>query len=346
MSAHLEVNMEPLQKPNIVIDNIVFRLHYKVTMPILVVLGIYLACLQSFKRPIDCTPIDNVPIEFLNNYCYLHATYGIEEYWANVIDERIDFPDDSKLHSEKSTTNYTYYQWVPLVLILQSVLCYIPRYFWKKTESERVAEMVELFKRNAEPELLMNTIFASPSKNKRFFLWYSAAEVSNAIFDSLHIFVMDAFIGRGYCLFGLQVLQYSLFGGSDDANPTSLIFPKMAMCTYLSRVVTDSTEPWDTTCLLPMNVVNEKVYLFLWFWFVLLGLLSCLAVVYRAAIYASSRLRRLELSSRLVANERLEIALENCKAGDWFLIYLLSKNISSVCFRDFIERLDSVNVYA
>ena len=40
-------------------------------------------------------------------------------------------------------------------------------------------------------------------------------------------------------------------------------------------------EKHDALCILPLNIVNEKIYIFLWFWLLLLGCLSTLVVAYR-----------------------------------------------------------------
>ena len=40
-------------------------------------------------------------------------------------------------------------------------------------------------------------------------------------------------------------------------------------------------EKHDALCILPLNIVNEKIYIFLWFWLLMLGSLSTLVVVYR-----------------------------------------------------------------
>ena len=42
-----------------------------------------------------------------------------------------------------------------------------------------------------------------------------------------------------------------------------------------------SPQKFDAMCLLPLNIVNEKVFLVLWFWFIILTTASALALVYR-----------------------------------------------------------------
>jgi hypothetical protein len=41
---------------------------------------------------------------------------------------------------------------------------------------------------------------------------------------------------------------------------------------------------FDGLCVLPLNIINEKIYIFLWFWFLLLALVTMLQLVYRLAV--------------------------------------------------------------
>ena len=78
------------------------------------------------------------------------------------------------------------------------------------------------------------------------------------------------------------------------------IFPKMTKCDFFTHSSVgqvdvsemDKKSDWsvmiwclpqkfDAMCLLPLNIVNEKVFLVLWFWFILLTTCSALALVYR-----------------------------------------------------------------
>ena len=47
--------------------------------------------------------------------------------------------------------------------------------------------------------------------------------------------------------------------------------PKVAKCTFERFGPTGTIEVFDGLCVLPINIINEKIYIFLWFWFVLLG---------------------------------------------------------------------------
>lgn len=50
-------------------------------------------------------------------------------------------------------------------------------------------------------------------------------------------------------------------------------------------------ERHDAICILPLNVVNEKIYIFLWFWFIILAIMSAITIFYRVIIIFSPRMR-------------------------------------------------------
>lgn len=99
-------------------------------------------------------------------------------------------------------------------------------------------------------------------------------------------------------------------------------------------------------CILPINIVNEKIYVFLWFWFYFLAVVSLIALVYRAVIIVVPRMRLMATYShcRIANRDALNRVVGQCKIGDWFVLDLLSKNLDPLNFKDvvmdFYKRLE------
>ena len=92
---------------------------------------------------------------------------------------------------------------------------------------------------------------------------------------------MDRFLGGTFLTFGIEVISFALRDEEDRVDPVIYIFPRMTKCTFHKFGTSGEVEKHDALCILPLNIVNEKIYIFLWFWLLLLGGLSTLVVAYR-----------------------------------------------------------------
>jgi hypothetical protein len=61
---------------------------------------------------------------------------------------------------------------------------------------------------------------------------------------------------------------------------------------------TGSIQRHDALCVLPLNILNEKIFIFLWFWFIILSVLSGLALLYSTAIAMYLPIRETVLKRR------------------------------------------------
>lgn len=108
------------------------------------------------------------------------------------------------------------------------------------------------------------------------------------------LLLMQRFLGvRGeYQLFGLSILNDLLMGR--HWNETS-VFPRIGFCRVPIKLTSTPIPMVTVQCTLPVNMLNEKVYVFLWFWFVFVASIEIASVmvwVYRLAA-RQSRLRTL-----------------------------------------------------
>jgi hypothetical protein len=94
-------------------------------------------------------------------------------------------------------------------------------------------------------------------------------------------------------------------------------------------------------CVLPINIINEKIYVFLWFWFIVVAGLSGLALVYRliVVLFLPTRSYILAFRSRLTLYYEVQAVCRKLQIGDWFVLYLLSKNIDTIVFKELMSEL-------
>ena len=139
------------------------------------------------------------------------------------------------------------------------------------------------------------------------------------------MFLMDRFFDGAFLTFGLEVIAFAEQDQEDRLDPLIYVFPRMTKCTFHKFGTSGEVEKHDALCLLPLNIVNEKVFLVLFFWYVALFFVSCVFVVYRLATVVLPGVRQWLLASRVRGNGgdgdvAVRRVLAKCRVGDWFVL--------------------------
>ena len=331
-----------------IIDNHIFRLHYKFSVIILVAFSIMVTARQYFGDPIDCISRDDIPNDLLDTYCWIHTTFSLESAWFKKVGVEVPYPGVDKYTptGEGKRVYHAYYQWVCFVLFFQAILFYIPRYLWKSAEGGRVKNLVLGLNNPIMPEekktknrqLLVEYLHRNRGQHNTGFIVYSITEVLNFFNVLLQMYIMDRFLGGEFSSYGWKVIQFTEWDWSVRYDPMIRVFPRLTKCTFHRYGSSGDVQRHDAMCILPINIINEKIYVFLWFWFYFLAVASIVAIIYRALTIVIPRIRLLATQSRcrVVNREALETVVSKLRIGDWFLLDLLSKNIDPLNFRDLI----------
>ena len=66
---------------------------------------------------------------------------------------------------------------------------------------------------------------------------------------------------------------------------------RIASCDWYRFGTGGKQETINAICVLALNIINEKIYVFLWFWFVFVAMFSAMAILYRMVMLLVPGLR-------------------------------------------------------
>ena len=269
-----------------------------------------------------------------------------------------------------------YYQWVPLMLICQAILFYVPRALWRAfnvysgiavhtitdaaIESQRDKEydksdklmgfMVRHTGRYLK-DLRRSISDSAAAGNERcrrallqmrgsyltvLYMVVKLVYLGNIVGQS---FLLNVFLGTNYHLYGVEVIR-KMTSGQDWT--TSDRFPRVTLCDVEIRRV-GNVHRHTVQCTLPMNLLNEIFFIFLWFWFVFVGLVTIGSLIIwlinsisvkrqtklvRGHLYAVGKLRSTTMADNKKKLE--EFVTGYLRRDGCFILRMVSKNASDV----------------
>ncbi|CAL8077216.1 unnamed protein product [Orchesella dallaii] len=330
-----------------VVDNSIFRIHSTFTTVLLITFSMIVTWSQFVGQPIKCfTGNSGVPVNVLNTYCWIMTTYlmpdgfnGPSSFVASpgVVNDRSD---------ELAKKYYTYYQWVCFVLFFQAMFCYFPKWLWQVWEDGLMNKLVcglnigvcEKADKDKNKGILLDYLVRHRNRHNvyAFRFWFCEALCCANIF--LQMYFMNWFFNGDFITYGLRVLSLSDLDQEDRYDHMVYVFPSVTKCLFRKFGPSGSIEQHDAMCILPLNIVNEKTYIFIWCWFVILGILTAFLVVYRAAFLLVPIMRPAVMykSNKMVSKEAIELLSHQLSLGDWWVIYMLGCNIDPQIYKEVI----------
>lgn len=228
---------------------------------------------------------------------------------------------------------------------------YTPHWLWKTWEGGKLDSIVmglslPVMQRDARQEkinMLADYLHASIHYHNFYAIKFFLCELLNLANTIFNIWLMDKFLGGMFFTYGIDVLSWTETNQEYRTDPMIVVFPRVTKCTFNKFGPSGTMENIDIMCVLALNVINEKVYVFLWFWFVILAGVTTLSLCYRILVFCVPAIRSglLQKRARLRYKTGLEAIGKKLQVGDFFLLYLLSKNVELISFSSLMEELSS-----
>lgn len=297
------------------LEDFVDKLNFLFTCSFLMICCTVVTVKTYFMSPLSCyiaTPVSGTGnMDYVNAWCWAEGTYAIDVRDMDRLNiQGLHKIADKKIH---------YYQWVPFVLGLQCVLFYMPRVIWqffshnctgtdlefivslandavhsepekrKKLVDNIVRSLVNVLYQHREYRTNGLTVlkrqlhrfctFLMPSKRlgTKLVNFYIIIKLLYTVNSISQLYLMHTFLkmpGK-HPFFGFDLLR-NLTQGRDWQN--TQIFPRIGGCGMLLKIA-GATHWQIAQCALPVNMLNEKLYIFLWFWIFILSALNVFSIV-------------------------------------------------------------------
>lgn len=334
------------------IDSAFFKMHYRTTATFFFISTILVTANSFIGNPIDCIS-EGIPGKVINRYCWIMSTFSIPSRHAAGQGTNYAYQGVEPINGadESEYIRHAYYQWVPFVLFLQGIMFYAPHFLWKTYESGRLQKItsglrgrtLSLDQRKDQCEILVKYVKETLHMNNWYAGVFLLCDFLNFVNVLGQMFFINMFLGGVFMSYGTQVLQWSEMDPEERTDPLVEVFPRLTKCTFHKYGPSGTIERHDAMCLLAINIISEKIYVFLWFWLIILSVLTALYFIYTIGVVLVPGLRKTMLQrnakSSYSNDDRLDLLMKKADLGDWFLIFLLSKNLDSILFREFISQL-------
>ncbi|CAH8532457.1 unnamed protein product [Schistosoma margrebowiei] len=295
-------------------EDLADRANFQWNVIVLLLCMVLVTMRQYFMTPLVCylpTTVSGVNADsYITNLCWIEGTFPIN-LTSGIVPHKLQEWDALR------PQQMNYYQWVPLVLGLQAILYYIPRIIWSiftynrtgtdlqnlirqanlitKEDGEKrqkmvqhIAKTLELLLFNRREYRTMDTLSSSFRRSLSFMpgkrhgnnliYVYLTIKILYSIIGFFQLYLMYFFLRfnsyEGYWLFGYRLLT-DIINGKQWTE--TQIFPRVGMCRHTLQHVGASNTLF-AQCVLPINMLNEKIYIFLFFFLGSIMLLTILSI--------------------------------------------------------------------
>lgn len=305
--------------------------------------------------------------EYIHHYCWVKNTY----YYP--MEDQIPYNI-----SKHQAAEITYYQWVPLILFLQAIMFKLPNVLWEICHSYsgiKLGQIVSYIDANHHSSLIerrqvvenIGTLLINwLNKQKATGL---RARLSNACFlccyrragsflTGLFVFCKLLYlltaVGQFFMLNAFMASDFIDLGSawvkmltSGQPMRESHRFPRITLCDFKIRLL-ENVQDWTVQCVLPINLLNEKLFIIIWFWLIIISVINGYSIwkwLYLLAWkesgpqYAWKRIQI--LYGRNLKDKKIckEFARDFLRHDGCFVLRIIGKNTNEIVALDLLEYL-------
>ena len=294
--------------------------------------------------------------EAIDAFCWIHATFPLDPGLIEKLSTLSPGPPHinrlcSTIQSPPPDTSF--YQWVNVFLILQTVIFLVPTRLWANLEGGRISslcldEVRENYHEIDKWRISVEAFVCTLKQNNWYLIKFLFCEVVQLCILLGVIHLTDIFLSGMFYSLGVNTINYFLAPADirqNMMNPVCQVFPTVTSCQFPTGSLTGTVNIDHALCVLSLNIVNDKIFLFEWGWFLFLLMVAAISSCSRVLTLALpslrvAMLRSTDISFTMEDDKVIKRVVARCKLGDWFLLTLVKKNLDDRQFASWIKEVD------
>jgi len=348
-----------------------FRLHYMFSCALIFFFTSLMGLKDAFGSNILCRDAKDQP--WMEQYCWVTGTRAPFKNCDDLDETTSQFflkqgctctkgtwtmPDGGECPHANDLEGY--YQWVPYFLLILGGMFYMPKVFWDYIEAGKMQAMTDGIlvgsgtghkkdyeKKVKETGQRVKKYLKLDYAGHALYGWgFLGAQAMNlcVVLTSFHM--CNEFLGGNFLMLG-----YDFFEELITKEPNvmlGIVFPRTTSCDYRSFGSGGGGQKTNTKCVMALNAVSEKVFVILWFWFLLLIVINIVNMIFLVLMAVKSHgIRKLFIrrvagskqTGRDLRETKLDKELEKYHFGQFLFLYYLGKNIDYTTFRAILKAI-------
>ena len=377
-------------------DNFAFRIVTVGSFGIFMLCSILNGLTTYFGEAIVCHGAGDKQ-KIMEQYCYMHGSYDLKQSsgkWnencfksSEEVRLRLRYLCDMRKKIIFTKLSYItfqnevrtmYYQWVVFALVMSAILFRLPAWIWSMLEGGLMAgfynsnksldalrEGEDTLRHLAKKEANVFKKFQGKWTTKTYYLKFFVCQCLALLVLYLNFYGTDQFLDNKFELYGYNVVMKSYSYSKEQKkqwiDPMCNTFPTRVACQFNYTGSGGRLESINSYCLLSQNIINEKIYLALWFWFVAMFAIMIFQLIWEVCYLTlplvdlilelilpsssgicSKYLRQFligQLTGTRFLTRNMTAYLQNRSFGDVFILYQLGKNTHPNFFYEMLNEL-------
>lgn len=147
----------------------------------------------------------------------------------------------------------------------------------------------------------------------------------------MHTVFSEFFLAYAPAIKAVMIQDFASF-----KRHSAKLFPTQAKCRFDKFGPSGSIVTYDGLCLLPQNTFNEKIFVFLYIWFVAMIAFQTINLLFQIVFMSCKGFRLIDLRRMSSGDSDLENFSD---LGSWFFISLCYRNLAPILFRDLVNEI-------